>query len=158
VIEVSDVLDVRVWGNTDLNTETTVRPDGTITVPLVGETDAAGRTPTQVKKAIARALVAYLKETPAVTVAVTRTSYRVAVSGKVERPGLFEAQRYLTVSEAIILAGGPTRFASPNGTVLIRRGAGGKVRRIPIQYEELEAGRYLEQDVVLLNGDRLHVP
>ena len=80
------------------------------------------------------------------------------VSGNVQSPGVFEAQRFITVSEAIVMAGGPSRFASPNDTILIRTDAHGHVRRIPIQYEEIEAGRHPEQDLVLLTGDRLYMP
>jgi polysaccharide biosynthesis/export protein len=156
VIAVSDTLSIRVWSSPDLNTDALVRPDGTITMPLVGDLPAGGRTPTQVKQAIARSLTAFVKDAT-VTVAVTHTSYRVTVSGQVERPGVFEAQRYLTVSEAIALAGGPTRFSSPNETVLVRS-RDGQSRRIPIQFEEVEAGRHPEQDLVLLSGDRIYVP
>ena len=159
VIGVGDGLVVRVWGHDNLGMDATVRPDGTITMPLVGDIAAAGRTPTQVKRAVARALTAFIKDQGAtVTVAVTRSSYRVVVSGSVERPSVLEAQRYLTVSEAMVLAGGPNRFASADETVIIRSDPDGGVRHIPIQYDEVEAGRRPEQDLVLLNGDRIYVP
>jgi polysaccharide export outer membrane protein len=160
VIGVTDALSVRVWRNNELNTDPTVMPDGTITVPLIGQVVAAGKTPTEVRKAITQALSAYIKDQSAtVTVAVARVnSYRITVSGNVARPGVLEATRYLTVSEAIALAGGPTRFAEPSGTVLIRTTPDGTVRRIPIEYDQVEAGRMPEQDLVLLRGDRVYVP
>ena len=155
-----DVLAIRVWHNTDLATDTTVSPDGGITLPLIDRVEAAGKTPSQLRQSITQALARYVKDQGAVvTVAVTRiNSYRITVSGNVAHPGVMEGQRYLTVSEAIALAGGPNRFAAPNDTVIIRTGPDGKVRRIPIQYEEIEAGRRLEQDLVLLRGDRVYVP
>ncbi len=160
VVGVTDVLSVQVWRNPDLNTLASVMPDGTITMALVGRVQAAGKTPSEIQRAITQALAAYIKDQGAtVTVAVTRVnSYRVTVSGNVTHPGVLEATRYLRVSEAISLAGGPNRFASPNDTVLIRVGPDGTVRRIPIQYGELEAGRRPEQDLVLMRGDRINVP
>jgi polysaccharide export outer membrane protein len=158
VIAVSDTVSIRVWGNNDLSADATVRPDGTITMPLIGDMAAAGHTPSQLKQSISKALAAYVKGVAPVTVAVTRTSYRVTVVGSVERPGVLESQHYLTVSEAIALAGGPNRFASPDETVLIRVGPNGQVRRIPIRYDEIEVGRHPEQDLVLLSGDRIYVP
>ncbi len=159
VIGVADNLRIRVWGHTELDTEIRVRPDGTITLPLVGDVRAAGLTPTQVRNNVAQALTAFIKsEAVTVTLAVTDTSYRVTVSGKVARPGTIPSQRYLTVSEAVVLAGGPTPFASPNDTVVLRVLPNGESRRIPIFYDELEQGRCQEQDLVLLNGDRIFVP
>jgi polysaccharide export outer membrane protein len=160
VIGVTDALSVRVWRNNELNTDATVMPDGTITMALVGQVVAAGKTPTEVQKAITQALSAYIKDQSAtVTVAVARVnSYRITVSGNVAHPGVIESTRYLTVSEAIALAGGPTRFAEPSGTVLIRTAPDGTVHRIPIEYDEVEAGRRPEQDLVLLRGDRVYVP
>jgi polysaccharide export outer membrane protein len=160
VIGVTDGLSIRVWRNPDLSAETTVMPDGTITMPLIGRVQAAGQTSSQVRQAIAQALTAYIKDQGAVvTVSVIRVaSYRVAVAGNVNHPGMIESTRYLTVSEAVLLAGGPTRFASPNDAVLVRVGPDGKVRRIPIQYDEVQAGRRPEQDLVLLREDRVYVP
>jgi polysaccharide export outer membrane protein len=160
VIGVTDALSVRVWRNTDLTLDTTVMPDGTITMPLIGPMQVAGKTSSQVRELIARSLKAYIKDEGAVvTVSVTRVnSYRVAVSGNVERPGVIESTRYLTVSEAILLAGGPNRFASPNDSILVRVDPDGRSRRIPIQYGEIQAGRRPEQDLVLLRGDRIYVP
>lgn len=160
VIGPGDRLSIRVWGNSDLSTDAAVRPDGTITMPLVGDIIAAGQTPTKLKSAITRALTAFIKTggSSSVTVSVAQTSYRITVSGNVNAPGVFESQRFLTVSEAMVLAGGPSRFASPRETLVIRTGADGRVRRIPIDYEEVEAGHHPEQDLALLNGDRIHVP
>jgi polysaccharide export outer membrane protein len=158
VLGVTDGISVRVWRNPDLSLDATVMPDGTITMPLIGPVQVAEKTPSEVQKLIAQALKAYVKDA-VVTVALSRvSSYRVTVSGEVTKPGVIEATRYLTVSEAILLAGGTTRFASPNDTVLVRTGQDGKIRRIPIQFGEIQAGRRPEQDLVLFRGDRINVP
>lgn len=159
VIGVADGLSIRVWGNEPLNTDATVRPDGTLTLPLIGEMAAAGKTPTQVKEEVAKALSMYIKDQGAVvTVAVTRTSYQVVVSGNVNNPGVIESPSYLSVSEAIVRAGGPNRFAAANKTVVIRVREDGQIRHIPVQFKEVQAGRRLNQDIVLLRGDRVYVP
>lgn len=160
VIGVADGLRITVWKNSELNTEIEVRPDGTITMPLVGDIHAAGMTPTQLKAEITKRLQNFIREEGAfVTVAVTSVnSYRFTVSGNVTQPGMFTSRQYLTVSEAVALAGGPNRFASPTESVLIRRDPSGKMKRIPIDYEAIMAGRAPEQNLVLMRGDNLYMP
>jgi polysaccharide export outer membrane protein len=156
----SDVLKVNVWHNPDLSGDAVVRPDGTITLPLVGDIPAAGRTPTDVRNEITTRLKAYIKDDSAiVTVAVSAVnSYRFVVSGNVEKPGSYNANHYASVSEAITLAGGPNRFASPEETVIIRTGPDGKVRRIPVDSTGILKGKHPEQDLVILPGDTVYVP
>jgi polysaccharide export outer membrane protein len=160
VIGAADALRITVWKNNELNTEIEVRPDGTITMPLVGDIHAAGMTPTQLKNEIAKRLQNFIREEGAyVTVAVTNVnSYRFTVSGNVTLPGMFSSRQYVTVVEAIALAGGPNRFASPSEMVLIRKDESGRVRRIPIDYEAIMAGRAPEQNLIMLRGDTLYVP
>lgn len=160
VIGVSDSLAIRVWKNPELSTDTRVRPDGTITLPLIGDIQAVGQTPQQLKKTISQKLAQYVRDEGAVvTVAVTEVnSYRVTVSGNVMQPGVFPSGAYLTVVEAMALAGGPNRFASANKTVLMRRQPDGTTKRIPIDYESLSEGKHLEQNLVLRSGDIIFVP
>ena len=108
---VGDVLEITVWSQKDLNTEATVRPDGTLTMPLVGDIKAIGITPSALKDTIYKGLQNYVKmASPSeVSVAVKQLkSYRFTVQGEVGRPGQFSNDSYVTVSEAIALAGGPT--------------------------------------------------
>jgi polysaccharide export outer membrane protein len=124
----SDVLRVTVWRNPDLSGDAIVRPDGTISLPLIGDLRAAGRTPTEIRTDIANRLKAYIKdESATVTVAISvLNSYRFVVSGNVEHPGAFAANHFVTVSEAIAMTGGPNRFSSPVETVIIRADASGR--------------------------------
>ena len=160
VIGVADQLRITVWKNPELNTEIRVRPDGTITMPLIGDVQAAGLTPTQLKEQVKKRLGVFIKEESAtVTVAVAEVnSYQVTVSGNVMQPGLYSSRSFLTEAEAIALAGGPTRFASADDTVLSRKGRDGKIRRIPINYEQIQEGLFLQQNLVLHTGDVLFVP
>jgi polysaccharide biosynthesis/export protein len=158
VIGVSDVLQIDVWKNPNLSTEAPVRPDGTLTMPLVGELRAAGKTTGQLKDEITRYISGYVKNT-VVTVAVKEVnSYRFTVTGNVETSGMFSARSYVTISEAIALAGGPNRYASSDEVVIIRAGSDGRLRRIPIDYDAILSGKHPEQDIVVLRGDNVHVP
>ena len=160
VIGVSDVLRITVWKNNELDTQIAVRPDGTITMNLVGDIKADGLTPTELRDRLRKRLRAYIKEDEAVvTVAVTTVaSYFVTVAGNVTAPGRYTSTSYLTVADAVALAGGPNRFASPDETLILRRGKNGVVRRIPVNYEQIRRGEYLQQNLVLMRGDQVFVP
>jgi polysaccharide export outer membrane protein len=160
VLGPSDVLRVSVWKNPDLSGDATIRPDGTITLPLVGELRAADRTAVQVRDEIAQRLATYLKSDAAtVTVAVIAVnSYRFTVSGNVEKGGALTSAHYVTVTEAIAMAGGANRFASPDETVIMRPNPDGTVKRIPIDYPAILTGARPDQNLVLLPGDVVYVP
>jgi polysaccharide export outer membrane protein len=159
VIGVADHLDIKIWKNPDLSTGVIVRPDGTITLPLLGDLRAAGKTPSQLKGDIAKALTTYIRDEGAVvTIAVTGiNSYSFTVSGNVEHAGVFSSQKYVTVLDAIQLAGGLNRYAG-NLVKLFRRDADGKLRVIPIDYEAIQEGRQPDANLALLAGDQLFVP
>jgi polysaccharide export outer membrane protein len=160
VIGPADQVRITVWRHGDLTTTATVRPDGIITMPLIGDIRAAGRNTKQLRDEIRSRLAKFYKDAQlTITVAVTNVvSYRFTVSGQVARPGLFASSRFVTVQEAIAMAGGPTRFAKPDLGVVVRRGRGGKTRRIPIDYPAIASGKAPKQNIVLLRGDVVHIP
>jgi polysaccharide export outer membrane protein len=148
---------ISVWRDESLSTEAVVRPDGTITMPVVGELRAAGRTASQLQQDAAQRLATIVKDA-VVTVAVTEiNSYRFTVAGNVERPGLFASRYYVTVSEALALAGGPNRYASTDEIVIVRTMSGSE-QRIPIDYDAILSGKNPEQDIAILAGDAVRVP
>jgi polysaccharide biosynthesis/export protein len=153
VIGVSDVVRVTVWKDPSLSTDAVVRPDGTITMPLVGEVGAAGLSAVALQKTIADRLSVYAKDAVVTVAIVEVNSYRFTVAGNVEHPGVFTLRYYVTVSEAIALAGGPNRYASTGDMVVVR-----KSRRIPIDYDAILSGKSPEQDIVVLAGDSVRVP
>lgn len=157
VLGVNDALHVNVWKNAELSVDARVRPDGTITMPLVGDIKAAGRTPSSLKSEITKRLQSFVKDEGAiVSIAVTEVnSYRFTVAGQVEHAGLLTAKYYVTTSEAIAMAGGLNRFANPHRLTLVRNDARG-MRRIPIDYERIASGLHPEEDVVILAGDTLY--
>lgn len=160
VIGVADRLQITVWQTPDLSAELVVRPDGTITLPLVGDLLADGKSPSELKAAITTELRKYIKEQSAVvTVAVTEVnSYRFSVSGEVANAGVYNRTHYITVVEALALAGGFTRFASRDKIVIVRRNKQGEVRKIPINYDAIVRGGHQEMNLVILPGDQIVVP
>ncbi|HEY7371460.1 MAG TPA: polysaccharide biosynthesis/export family protein [Polyangia bacterium] len=160
VLGPSDTLKITVWRNPELSTEAVVRPDGTISMPLVGDLPAAGHTSVQLKDEIVKRLRAYIKDEAAiVTVAVTAiNSYRWVVSGNVERPGAYAANHYVTVTEAMALAGGPNKFSNPGGTIIIRSNDAGVTRRVPVDYNGVLDGTRANENLVVVAGDTIYVP
>jgi len=160
ILGASDVLKVNVWHNPELTVDVTIRPDGTISLPLVGDVRAAGRTAADVRAEIVKRLGTYLKDDAVnTTVSITAiNSYRFLVNGNVERMGVYTSNRYVTVIEAIALAGGPNRFADPDDTVIIRDDGSGKKKRIPIDYPSILKGKHPEQDLTILAGDTVYIP
>lgn len=158
VLGASDAVKINVWKNPDMSTEAKVRPDGTITMPLIGDIQAAGRTPSELQKEISKKLASYVKDDAVVSVAVTEvSSYRFTVGGNVEHGGIFTAKYYVTVSEAVAMAGGLNKFANPH-KLLIVRNDGHTVRRIPVDYDRVASGEHPEEDIPLIAGDSLFIP
>lgn len=153
-----DVLQVRAWKNEALSQRVTVRPDGYITLPLVGDILAAGKDVETIAKEIAEAAKTYYQEPPVVAVEVAELhSYRVYVMGEVSRPGEFTPKGQVTVLQAIALAGGFTRFAAPDRVVIVRRDVHGE-RRIPFVYTQVVDKGDLRENLPLQSNDTVVVP
>ncbi|HZJ68095.1 MAG TPA: polysaccharide biosynthesis/export family protein [Kofleriaceae bacterium] len=161
ILGVGDVIGINVWENQNLSVEATIRGDGTITMPLVGDLKAAGETPTSLKTRIKTQLQAYVKmQGTEVTVAVKSwKSYRFTIQGEVSKAGVFSSDQFLTVSDALALAGGLTRFAKRNEITLLRKDKkSGEVRHIPLDYESLASGKRPDMNIIVLAGDTIWVP
>ena len=159
VIGVADMVRINVWHMPDLSVDARVRPDGTVTMPLVGDLTAAGRTPSALRADIESKLKSYIKDDSAkVSVAVSDvSSYRFTVMGNAERQGTFTSQHFVTVTEALALAGGPSRFASLSDVVIIRPTPSGP-RRIPIDLTAIYKGTRPEMNIVIVAGDTIYLP
>ena len=162
VLGVGDVVAINVWDQKDLNTDATIRPDGTITMPLVGDLKAAGETPTSLKDKIKGALANYVKLGAGneVTVAVKAwRSYRFTLQGEVGKPGVMSSDQYVNIGEAIAMAGGLTRFARRDGIILLRTDPKtGAIRRIPLDYDQFASGKRPDMNIFVLPGDYIYVP
>jgi polysaccharide biosynthesis/export protein len=154
VIGVGDVLRVTVWKEPDLTFDATVRLDGMITAPLVGDVRASGRVPSQLAAALVAELDQFV-EKPRVTVTVTQaTSARVYVVGQAMRPGDFPLSGHMTVLKALALAGGFKDFARTDSIVIIREDQ----TVIPFNYKRVADGKDVSQNVMLVAGDTIVVP
>ena len=152
-IGAGDVLKIVVWKEPDLTADATVRLDGMITLPLLGDVHAAGRTPADLAAGLTKALDEYV-EKPRVTVSVSEaTSARVYVVGEMLRPGEFPLTGGMTVLKALALAGGFKEFARRDGIVVVR---GSQV--IPFNYKHVVDGKDMSQNVLLAPGDTIVVP
>ncbi len=157
-----DVVEVTVWRNQDLSRTVVVRPDGMISLPLIGDVQASGFTAAQVSEKISKRLTEY-KENPSVSVSVKEiNSYYIYVVGEVTRPGKYPLKSYATVLQGISLAGGFTQYASKNSMAVmrsVREGSGGERQlRIPVRYDDLVMGRGEVGNFRLSSGDTIVVP
>jgi polysaccharide export outer membrane protein len=158
-----DMLDIVVWKNDDLTQKAVVvRPDGKISMPLIGEVMAGGLTADQLASQIASRLKEF-KERASVTVSVKEVnSYYVYVLGEVARPGKYQLKSHATVLQAVAVANGFTIFAAKNRMRVIRnvQTADGKSReiRIPARYDDLISGNGEIGNFVLKSGDVVVVP
>jgi polysaccharide biosynthesis/export protein len=158
-----DELEITVWGNKDLTRVTAVRPDGLISMPLIGDVQAAGLTADALAQRISDRLKQYIATTPAVSVSVKElNSYTVYVLGEVTKPGKFQLKSYITVLQAISMAGGFTEWAKKNKLQVVRVSQNGDHRRqevhIPLRYDDLVSGRGEPGNIVLHPGDTVVVP
>jgi polysaccharide export outer membrane protein len=151
-----DQLQVVVWKNRELSADVVVRPDGVVTLPLIGDVKAAGRTPSEIQKELVKRLSEFMREQD-VTVSVNLSSvnsYHFTVVGSVEHAGFYTPKTYVTVVEAVAMAGGPNRFAG-NKLEIIR---GTPARRIPIDLRRATSSEHANENLVVLGGDLLVVP
>jgi polysaccharide export outer membrane protein len=155
-----DRVQVNVWRDDELTVDARVRPDGAITVPLVGDVRASGRTASQIRDEIQSKLTAFMKsETAKVTVIVTEVySYYFTVSGNAERPGIYRPTSYVTALEALTIAGEPNRYADSDNIKILRRDPSGGLKKIPINYDLLRKGERMDQNIVILAGDNIVIP
>lgn len=156
-----DKVNVVVWHNPDLSGVVPVRPDGKISVPLIGDVQAAGLTPMEVASNVKNKLSYYIRE-PNVSVIVTdmkSADYqsRVRVTGAVRTPISVPYQPGMTVLDAVLQAGGPNDFAAPNRTKLLRRERN-KVETIPIKLGSILNSGGMATNVEVKPGDIITVP
>ncbi len=150
-----DVLEINVWQNDSLSKTVPVRPDGMVTLPLLGDVKAAGMTNRGLKLVLETNLKRYV-ENPEVTVIVTQiNSYKVFIQGNVANPGAYAISGGSTITQAVSLAGGFTEFADRNGIIILRSQSDG-TRKIKVKYKRIIAGK--DADTRLNPGDTIVVP
>ncbi len=158
IIGNDDMLAISVWKEPDLTKTIPVRSDGKISLPLVGELQATGRTPLQLEQDISAKLQSYIT-TPEVTVIVEQiNSKKFNILGEITKPGSFSLSLAPTVVDAIAAAGGLRDFAKKTGIYILRQTASGTETKIPFNYKDFLKGKHIEQNIKLEPGDTIIVP
>jgi len=153
VLGPEDVLGVVFWRETEMSGDVTIRPDGRITLPLIGDVQAEGMKPDALRDEIQKAATKYLTD-PNVTVVVrTINSRKVFITGVVMMPGTFPLTGPRTVMQLISLAGGLAEYAKSEEIQVIRG-----TKAFKFNYKEVSKGKKLEQNILLQPGDTVVVP
>ena len=152
-----DVLEITVWRSTDLTRDVTVRPDGKISLPLIGDVSAMGKTATQLSGDISAKLKEY-KENPQVSIVVKAVnSYAFFVLGEIMKPGKYPLRIKTTLLQAITIASGFTPMAARNKIVVFRFGKNGQVK-VKVSYDDIVLRDGSNQNIELKPGDQIVVP
>jgi len=156
-IGVDDVVQVSVWRNPELGITVPVRPDGRISVPLVGDIVAGGQTPAEVARKIETELASYVRDPKVAVILTSLRSHeylsRVRVTGAVQQPVSLPYRQGMTVLDVVLAAGGTTEFAS-SGRTQLYRGSGA----FTVRLDRILAEGDLETNFVLAPGDVITVP
>ena len=160
-IGVDDLVQVSVWRNPDLSVSVPVRPDGKISLPLVGDVDAGGRTPAEVSADIKQRLATFIRD-PQVAVILTELRSheylsRVRVTGAVRQPVSITYRQGMTVLDAVLAAGGTNEFASGDRTELYRKDGGG-TKTMEVRLERIMKKGELATNYPVQPGDIITVP
>ncbi|NUO73279.1 MAG: sugar ABC transporter substrate-binding protein [Frateuria sp.] len=161
-IGVDDQLQISVWHNPDLSVAVPVRPDGRITVPLIGDVQAGGRAPEEVAATIRDKLKAYVRD-PQVAVILTQLRSheylsRVRVTGAVRTPVSLPYRQGMTVLDVVLAAGGVTEFASPDRTELYRHAGEGASQSYSVRLARILERGEMATNYPLQPGDVITVP
>ena len=159
IIGPEDVLEITVWKNADLSKTVTVRPDGKLSLPLVGDVSAVGRSAGQLTQDIADRLKAYM-ENPTVSIVIREVnSYSIFVLGEVVLPGKYPLKSKTTLLQAITLAKGFSPVAARNKIVIFRLGKDAEgLTKIKASYDDIVLRDGTKQNIELKPGDQIVVP
>jgi polysaccharide export outer membrane protein len=154
-----DVLEITVWKNADLSKQVQVRPDGRISLPLIGDVSAVGRTAAQLTEEISARLKSYM-ENPTVSILVKEVnSYQIYVLGEVNAPGKYPLKSKTTLLQAVTIAHGFTQVAARNKIVVFRFGKDGEgLHKIKASYDDIVLRDGSDQNIELKPGDQIVVP
>lgn len=156
VIGADDLLKIVVWKETELTETLPVRPDGKISMPLLGDVAAAGMTPTDLAESIRQKLKKYIADPRVTVVVAAMNSRRVFVTGEVSHSGAIPLLPHMTVLQALSSAGF-TQFANLKA-IYVLRNDGGRQTKLPFNYKEVVKGQHSEENVELRPGDTVVVP
>ena len=156
VIGPDDVLQIVFWRDKDLSGEVVVRPDGRISLPLINEVMAAGRTPDQLRAELVKSASQFLGNPNATVVVKEIRSRKVFITGSVERPGPYSLTSPTTVVQLIAMAGGLKEYADQKNIVLMRT-TNGQQTSYAVDYHSILRRQNLDQNLELMPGDTVLV-
>lgn len=158
IIGAEDILTISVWKEPDMSHQVPVRPDGMISLPLLGDIKASGLTPLQLQDQITSDMKKYISD-PQVTVIVNQVnSLNFNVVGEVLKPGYYPLTRHMTILDAIAISGGFRDFAKSKKIYVLRTQADGKQVKIPFNYKKVITGKDPKENIELQPHDTLVVP
>ena len=157
-IGADDVLTVNVCHEPEVSRNVPVRPDGKISLPLVGDVQAAGLTPTDLKIELEGRFAKFLTNPDVSVIVAEIRSQRINVLGQVFRPGTYALIPPMNVIDAVATAGGLREFAKPNKIYVLRTLPTGQVERIKVEYNNVLKGKRGSEDVILQTRDTVVVP
>jgi len=154
-----DILEITVWKNADLSKTVQVRPDGRISLPLLGDIVAVAKTPTQLTEEISSGLKSYM-ENPTISILVKDVnSYQLYVLGEVNKPGKYPLKSKTTLLQGITVAGGFTAMAARNKIVVFRFSKDGEgLAKLKASYDDIVVRDGSIQNIELMPGDQIVVP
>jgi polysaccharide export outer membrane protein len=155
LIGASDLLEISVWGEQNLSRQASVRNDGFISLPLIGDVLAAGKTPVQLKTDLESLLAKFIKDPRCAVIVLEPRSKRFYVQGQVATPGQYTLDKELTLTQVIPIAGGFTQWADEDDIVILRE-EGDKRIRLEIDFNRIVKGK--DKDVPIRPGDTIIVP
>lgn len=161
IIGPEDILEITVWKNADLSKQVQVRPDGRISLPLLGDISAVAKTPVQLTDEISAGLRMYM-ENPTVSIMIKEVnSYQIYVLGEVNKPGKYPLKSKTTLLQGITVAGGFTAMAARNKIVIFRfskDGGGEGLTKLRASYDDIVVRDGSSQNMELKPGDQIVVP
>jgi len=153
-----DVLGIEVWKEPDASIASApVRPDGKLSLPMVGEVEATGLTPTGLEVLLTTRYREYIRDTHVTVVVKEINSKKVYLVGEVKKEGPVRIQAPITVLQALAEAGGVTDYAKRR-KIYVLRSVDGRQVKLPFDYDAVLRGENTEQNVTLLTGDTVVVP
>lgn len=158
VIGPEDVLAIDVWHQPEISRVEPVRPDGKITLPLVGQIEASGQTTNSLQTEITRKLTKYIQQPDVTVIVQDAKSHRFNVIGDVLRPGSYSLGTQMTVLDAIAVAGGFGEFAKVTDIYVVRHKSNGTYARIRFNYKAAVRGDRQDLNLDLVPGDTIIVP
>ena len=157
IIGPEDVLGIVFWREPEMNGDVTVRPDGKVTLPLIGELRAEGLGPEALRDQIKQASAKYMSDANVSVVVRQINSRKVFITGRVTTPGTYPLAGPRTVMQVIALAGGLNEYADAKNITVLRV-ANGQSRSFKFNYKDVAKGKKLEQNILLQPGDTIVVP